>query len=247
MSNKAFLYKAFVINAEVRKKIKNLDNVLINFYAQKAQPQHLVWITSKFVDIRAVGSESWGNNTLITYKFQGVRGDERKILNFSCADLPLMNLYDWIRIHSALRKRKEDKYKNYLQHVGLMIKAYIFEIAKKEFDLAEKFNRTVVEPNDTSDRIKDLRDGTILTDPWVVVYKTHVNREYQNKIFYLNKKHLYSTNNLNTILAKMELNPKNKSVNKKHISDIVKWWIMVRMILANEIEYIFRRLFANLA
>ena len=51
MSNKAFLYKAFVINAEIRNKIKNLDNLLINFYAQKAQPQHLVWSTSNFVDV----------------------------------------------------------------------------------------------------------------------------------------------------------------------------------------------------
>ena len=205
MSNKAFLYKAFVINAEVRKKIKSLDNVLINFYAQKAQPQHLVWSTSKLVDIRAVGQESWGNNILINYKFQGVRGEEKKILNFTCADLPLMNPYDWIRIHTILRKRKVERYKNYLQHIRMMLKAYISEIAKEDFGLAENFNRKVAEPNDTSDKIKDLRDGTILNDPWAVVYKTHINREYKNKIFYLNEKHLYSTNNLNTILAKMEL------------------------------------------
>ena len=57
MSNKTFLYKAFVINPEARKKIKNIDNLLINFCTEKAQPQHLLWSTTKFVDVRAVGSE----------------------------------------------------------------------------------------------------------------------------------------------------------------------------------------------
>ena len=47
MSNKAFTYKAFVINSEKMKTIKNLDSVLINFCADRSQPQHLVWSTSK--------------------------------------------------------------------------------------------------------------------------------------------------------------------------------------------------------
>ena len=45
MSNRAFVYKAFVVNPEARKTINNLDSVLIDFYAQKAQPQHIVWST----------------------------------------------------------------------------------------------------------------------------------------------------------------------------------------------------------
>ena len=62
-----------------------------------------------------------------------------------------------------------------------MLRAYISEIAKEDFELTEKFNRKVAEPNNTSDKIKDLRDGTILTDPWAVVYKTLVYREYKKK------------------------------------------------------------------
>ena len=75
MSNKAFVYKAFVINPEIRKTIKNLDNVFIDFYAQNAQSQHMVWSTSKIVQLRCIGSEGWRNNTLINYKFQGLRGE----------------------------------------------------------------------------------------------------------------------------------------------------------------------------
>ena len=179
------------------------------------------------VQIRCVGSESWGNNTLINYKFQGVKGEEKKIFDFTCANLPFMNPYDWIKIHSILRKRKEERYKHYLNHVTLMLKSYITEIAKEDFALADKFNRTVSEPNGFNEKIKNLRDGTVLTDPWAVVYKTHEDREYKNKIFYLNEKHLYSTNNLNTIMAKMELNPNNSSLDKKHVCDTVKWWIYV--------------------
>ena len=85
-----------------------------------------------------------------------------------------------------------------------MLRDYISEIAKEDFELAEKFNRKVAEPNDTLDKINNLRDGTILTDPWAVVYKTHVNKEYKNKIFYINEKHLYSTNNLNIFLTNQQ-------------------------------------------
>src|SRR6187200_875955 len=49
MSSRAFVYKAFVINQEKRNAIKNLDKMLIDFYAEKCQPQHLVWSTSKIV------------------------------------------------------------------------------------------------------------------------------------------------------------------------------------------------------
>ena len=145
------------------------------------------------VSIRCVRSEGWRNNTLINYKFQGVRGEEKKVVDFSCADLPLMNPYDWIKIHTILRKRNDDRYKNYLNHVGLMLKSYIIEIAKEDFEIADRFQRTVKAPNDTSENIKNVRDVTILTDPWAVIYKTHEDREYKTKIFYLNEKHLYST------------------------------------------------------
>ena len=150
-----------------------------------------------------------------------------------------MNPYDWIKIHTILRKRKDDRYKHYLNHVTMMLKSYITEIAKEDFAIADKFERTVKAPNDTNDKIKNVWDGTILTDPWAVIYKTHEDREYKTKIFYLNEKHLYSTNNLNTIMAKMELNPNNSVADKKHICDTIKWWIYVRNILLDGIEHVF--------
>ncbi|KAL4573963.1 hypothetical protein LXL04_020785 [Taraxacum kok-saghyz] len=101
MSNKAFTYKAFVINSDKMKTIKNLDSVLINFYAERSQPQHLVWSTSKISQLRCVGSEQW-KNTLINYKFQIGRGKEKVISDITCADLPLMNPFDWIKMHQML-------------------------------------------------------------------------------------------------------------------------------------------------
>ena len=240
MSNRAFVYKAFVINPEARKTIKNLDTVLIDFYAQKAQPQHIVWSTSKVVNLRCLGSEGWRNNTLINYKFQGLRGEEKKVVDFTCADLLHMNPYDWIKIHTILRKRKDDRYKHYLTHITLMLKSYITEIAKEDFGIANRFQRTVKAPNDTSDKIKDVRDGTILTDPWAVIYKTHEDNQYKKKIFYLNEKHLYSTSNLKTFMAKVELNPNNSQADKKHIYDTINWWLFVRNIIDGEIDFIFK-------
>ena len=76
MSNKAFLYKVFVINPEISNKIRNLNNLLIQFYSERAQPQHLVWSTTKMMGIRAVGSEGWKNRTLINYKFEVARGND---------------------------------------------------------------------------------------------------------------------------------------------------------------------------
>ena len=192
------------------------------------------------IDIRAIGSEGWKNRTLINYKFEATRGNERKTFGFTCADLPLMNPFDLFNIFWLLNRKKEvEKYKHYLRHIKLMIKCYISEIGKEDFEVAQKFDRTVEAPNDTTDNIDDLRDGTILTDSWSIVYKIHKDGRLQSRIFYMNEKHRYSSFNLNTILAKMEMNTRNKTANKKHISDNIKWWIMVRMFLVNEIENIF--------
>ena len=120
-----------------------------------------------------------------------------------------------------------------------MIKFYIAEIAKEDFEISQRFERTVNAPNDTNDKIKDnVRDGTILTDPWAIIYKTYEDRQLKTKIFYLNEKHLY-TSNLNQFLAKMELNPNNPKTEKKNICDMIKWWIFVRNIINGEIEGIF--------
>ena len=65
----------------------------------------------------------------------------------------------------------------------------------------------------TTDGITQMRDDTILTDPWAIVYKTFHEGKYQNMIFYLNEKHCYSTSNLNHMIARMEMNRKNRDVN----------------------------------
>jgi len=239
MSNKAFIYKAFVVNAERMKSIKNLDAVMINFYADRSQPQHKVWSTDKISVLRCVGSEQW-KNTFINYKFQIGRGKDKVLSDITCADLPIMNPYDWIKMHQMLVQRNDQKYKNYVNHLRLMIKHYIADIAKEDFEIAQRFDRTVNAPNDTNDKIRDdVRDGTILTDPWAILYKTYEDRQLKTKIFYLNEKHLYSTSNLNQFLAKMELNPNNPRDEKKNIRDMIQWWIFVRNIINGEIEGIF--------
>ena len=227
-----------MINPEA--KIKNMNNLLIDFYSERAQPQNLVWSTQKLTDIRAVGSEGWNNSTLINYKFQALRGSEKKLINFTCADLPLMNPFDWFSIFWSLSKNKEaEKYTHYLNHVRSMLRLYISEIGKEDFEVAKKFDRTVEAPHDIAENIDQLRDGSILPDPWSVVYKIHKDGRVQRRIFYVNEKHLYSNFNLNTIVAKMEINTKNNTANKKHISDTIKWWMMVRMFLTNEVENVF--------
>ena len=75
------------------------------------------------MDIRAVGSEGWKNRTVINYKFEVPRGNEMKMFSFTCANLPLMNPFDWFNIFWLLKRKKEvEKYKHYLQHIKLMIK-----------------------------------------------------------------------------------------------------------------------------
>ena len=239
MSNKAFVYKAFVVNADRMKSIRNLDAVMINFYADRSQPQHKVWSTDKISVLRCVGSEQW-KNTFINYKFQIGRGKDKVLSDITCADLPIMNPYDWIKMHQMLVQRNDQKYKNYVNHLRLMIKHYIADIAKEDFEIAQRFDRTVNAPNDENDKISDdIRDGTILKDPWAIIYKTYEDRQYKTKIFYLNEKHLYSTSNLNQFLAKMELNPNNPKDEKKNIRDMIQWWIFVRNIINGEIEGIF--------
>ncbi|KAL4579923.1 hypothetical protein LXL04_016094 [Taraxacum kok-saghyz] len=133
-------------------------------------------------------------------------------------------LYRLIPRASFSTTNSVDEQPNFLIY---MIHFYIHENAKEDFEVTKVFNFKVPDPNDTTENISDLRDGTILNDPWAIVYKTYYDRKYQNKIFYLNEKHRYSMSNLNTVIAKMEVNPRNKTANKKHIINTVKWWIML--------------------
>ena len=45
-----------------------------------------------------------------------------------------------------------------------MLRHYIAEIAKEEFEIAEVFKKTVLEPNNTINSRSELLNGTILTD-----------------------------------------------------------------------------------
>ena len=85
-----------MINPEIKQR--NINSMLIKFYSERSQPQHLVWSTEKLIDIRAVGSEGWKDRTMINYKFEGIRGGAKKPVSFTFADLPLMNPFDWLNI-----------------------------------------------------------------------------------------------------------------------------------------------------
>ena len=109
-----------------------------------------------------------------------------------------------------------------------ILRKYIADTTKEDYEIVEHFKKSVPEPNKTVAGISNLRDGTIFNDPWAIVYKSLHQGKYENMIFYLNEKHCYKSTNLNEIVARMEMNPMNQIVHKKHIRDTLTggfWFI----------------------
>ena len=55
-SGKAFVYRCFVIHPDVKKKV-DINKMLICFYSERSQPQHLVCSVKRIVDVVEVGTE----------------------------------------------------------------------------------------------------------------------------------------------------------------------------------------------
>ena len=63
--------------------------------------------------------------------------------------------------------------------------------------------------------------------------------EIKKCMFYLRDKHLYSTNTLNSILTKAEVNMTNSVTDFKCVLDMIRWYISVRASILKIMPKIF--------
>ncbi|CAI9301515.1 unnamed protein product [Lactuca saligna] len=71
----------------------------------------------------------------LNIQFNGFKGTNYGVHEFTLADLPFMNPYDWISLFYIVAK-DEKKYESIFAHLKRMIKCYILEIVKIDVEIA---------------------------------------------------------------------------------------------------------------
>lgn len=65
------------------------------------------------------------------------------------------------------------------------------------------------------------------------------NEKVKHCRMFVRNKHLYSTTTLNPIVGKVEAKKSNFEGDIKCVSDMIKWWIVIRMNLLNTFPRVF--------
>lgn len=77
------------------------------------------------------------------------------------ADLPFMNLYDWISLFYIVAKDVK-KFKPIYEHLKRMIKCYILEIAKIDLEIASDLKiKPILKPTNPPQNIENMKGGVI--------------------------------------------------------------------------------------
>lgn len=74
-------------------------------------------------------------DSFINARFKAVRGVGSSVFEFSLADLPCLNPYDWISLVNIFSK-DEQKFEPILAHLRRMLVSYIQEIRKMNVEIA---------------------------------------------------------------------------------------------------------------
>jgi len=171
--------------------------------------------------------------------FTGIRGSDKKPMEFSLADLPTMNPFDWIVIFRILSKDPVDK-GPLIIHFRRMLKGYIIEVSKLDVEIASLLNsQPLVKPEKDPSGVARMKLGVINKKHWSVVYKKQVGNKVSKSMFYLKDKHLYSKETLETLISLTNACKDNSDNDKKCFTDMLKWYLIFRKTLINVISQVF--------
>ncbi|CAI9298239.1 unnamed protein product [Lactuca saligna] len=147
----AFLFQCFEKIEEelISKKALNLN--LFNLYLKYAKPQYQTWSLKKIIGVKVcsvVPTEDFTN-----IRFKGFREKDKVLDEFTLAEFPFMNPFDWIYLFNIVSK-DENKYEPIVAHLRRILICYIQEIAKMDVDIAVVLKkRTLMKPEEEA---KDL-------------------------------------------------------------------------------------------
>ncbi|KAI3779357.1 hypothetical protein L2E82_09072 [Cichorium intybus] len=238
MTAKALLFRGFEELKDTRLSSSEVNDLLFTFYLKNACPQHLTWSLKKIVQLTPRLPE-----VIVPFKnarFLALRGDDKEKMEFSLADLPFLNPFDWISLFNILSR--EQKYQPLFDHVKRMLGYYILEVAKLDVEVAgvlDKVPLTVRRPPPKN--LNKRKIGKIVNSNWSVAYNSKEGLENVKRIFFLLDKHLYRTPVLEHILHIINKLPSNTADDKTCINDMLRWYIEFRKRILAIIPKVFDR------
>ncbi|CAI9277153.1 unnamed protein product [Lactuca saligna] len=167
----------------------------------------------------------------INIKFKGFRGTDCAEEDFTLADLPYMNLNDWISLFLILLK-DEVKYESIVSHLRRMLICYIYEVAKLVVEIAFVLKKKqVVNPKEDTTEFEKRKLSKMKKADWRVVYQRREGDKVKKSLFFLLDKHLYSATTLNHIIKLTVTCKVNNEGDLKCFFDMIKWYIIIQNTL----------------
>ena len=121
-------------------------------------------MSSKLLDL-------FKTDSFVNIKFKTTRGSVNSIFEFSLADLPCLNPYEWITLLHFLMQY-EKKYEPVVSHIKRMLVLYMYEVAKFDVEIASVLRKkSTVLPHGLASDIENMQMGKIETDNWTVLFQ----------------------------------------------------------------------------
>ncbi|KAI3510635.1 hypothetical protein L1887_17767 [Cichorium endivia] len=225
MTSRVFLIRCFdelKTNKEPRGVV---NDMLFNFYLEHSKPQFMSWNLKKIVKLtpRMPHVTSPFRNP----RFFARRGSDEEKDEFTLADLPFMNPFDWVSLFNILTRREEHTILH--EHIKKLLMGYILEVSNLDVEVASVLNavpKCSAEPPPTDLKKRSL--GKIKKGDWNVAYPSKEGTDSVKKIFYLRDKHLYRTPALKKILDLVNKTKLNTENDKRCFNNMLTWYISFR-------------------
>lgn len=204
MCRKAFLFRSFNHMAKLPLSNSVANKKLFRFYLNNFHPQYDVWSLKQIMNVKKIEEAKIDEFTNYWFKILRVDNKDRSVITL--ADLPFMNSHDWIVLY-RIWKKHETKFCSHLLHITRMIRNYCMEVRNMDDEVSKsmKKNATSTISIDQHEGLEYIREGLIQKEPWGIVYKVLEEGIVRNKMLYLNDKHCYNFDCLNSVLSRSEM------------------------------------------
>ncbi|CAI9267849.1 unnamed protein product [Lactuca saligna] len=166
---KSFKFHSFVKVSTVPSTDSNADQFLFSFYLKHMNLQYETWGASKITAVKVTGPIETESSPNAMFKV--VRGSASQVHEFTLADLPCLNPYDWIMLYNLLL-RDGQKYEAIIAHLKLMIVSYVQEVGKMDVEIVGLLRRKLsVLPKEALEGFDKLKSGKIYKEGWYVVFQ----------------------------------------------------------------------------
>ncbi|KAI3510617.1 hypothetical protein L1887_17749 [Cichorium endivia] len=238
MTSRVFLIRCFDELKTTKECRSAINNMLFNFYLEHSKPQYMSWNLKKIIKLtpRLPHVVSPFRNA----KFFARRGSDEEKDEFTLADLPFMNPFDWVSLFNILSRREDHAILH--EHVKKLLMGYILEISNLDVEVASVLNtvpKFSAEPPPSD--INKRRFSKIKKGDGNVAYPSKEGSDSVKRIFYLRDKHLYRTPALKKILDLVNNTKLNTENDKRCFNDMLTWYISFRKRILLLIPRVFEK------